>query len=188
VVLHVGASSPTRYWPAGNWRELAAYVRARGLTVVWSCGPGEEQLVDEIQPAPDDATMAGSLNLLQLRALLHGARAAVCPDTGVAHLAKIAAVPQVMLFGPGSETLFGASRFFSSTPCLGVGPIWFPCRIQRDMHYRQTEWAMRCYRTVGTKDGQCRKPQCMAVVQPSMVLQALVQLLPEENNCNDQDI
>jgi ADP-heptose:LPS heptosyltransferase len=188
VVLHVGASSPTRYWPAANWRELAAYVRARGLTVVWSCGPGEERLVDEIRPAPDDATMAGCLDLVQLRALLHGARAAVCPDTGVAHLSKIAAAPQVMLFGPGSETLFGASRFFSATPCVGVGATWFPCRIQRDMHYRQVPWVLRCHRTVGDKPEQCHKPQCMAVVQPSMVLQALVQLLPEENEFNEHDI
>lgn len=177
VVLHVGASSPTRYWPAPNWREVAVYVRARGLTVVWSCGPGEEHLIGEIQPVPDDATMAGNLNLVQLRALLHGARAVVCPDTGVAHLAKTAAVPQVMLFGPGSETLFGASRFFSSTPCLGVGPVWFPCRIQRDIHYRQTDWAMRCYRTVGAKEGQCRKPQCMAVTRSGDVMNVLEELL-----------
>ncbi|WP_293761714.1 glycosyltransferase family 9 protein [uncultured Aquitalea sp.] len=179
VVLHVGASSPTRYWPADNWRALATRIRARGLTLVWSCGPGEERLVDEIGPEPEDATMAGCLSLVQLRALLHGARAAVCPDTGVAHLAKIAAAPQVMLFGPGSETLFGASRFFSATPCLGVGPAWFPCRIQRDMHYRQTDWAMRCYRTVGAGEGQCRKPQCMAVTRPDDVMNVLEELLNE---------
>ncbi|BBF87126.1 heptosyltransferase family protein [Aquitalea magnusonii] len=178
VVLHVGASSATRYWPTTNWQDLAAGLRMQGRCIVWSCGPGEEQLIGAIDPPAQDIVMAGCLNLVQLRALLHGAQACICPDTGVAHLAKTAGVPLLMLFGPGSEILFGRSNFFSAIPCVGVGAAWFPCRIQRDMHHRQVSWALRCHRTVGDKPDQCHKPQCMAAVQPSMVLQALVQLLP----------
>lgn len=177
IVLHVGASSATRYWPADNWKTIASEIRMMGYLVVWSCGPGEEDLIKEIAPLSQDIVMDGCLNLVQLRSLLHAARLCVCPDTGVAHLAKTACVPLVMLFGPGSEILFGSSRFFAKTPCIGVGADWFPCRIQRDMHYRQVPWVLRCYRTMGNQGAQCKKPQCMAVVQPQPVLNAVIKAI-----------
>jgi ADP-heptose:LPS heptosyltransferase len=177
VVLHVGASSATRFWPAAHWRELADGIRDRGLAVVWSCGPGEERLLQEIAPAADDAVMAGCLTLLQLRQLLAAARACVCPDTGVAHLAKVAGTPLLMLFGPGSEVLFGASRFFSNHRCLGVGPALFPCRNQRSVHHRDVDWALRCFRSHGSRTGQCRRAQCMQAITSSQVLPVLNSLL-----------
>ena len=126
VVLHVGASSPTRYWPSEYWQSLAASLRERGLAVVWSGGPGEHHLIERVAPLPQDIVISGSLTLPQLRAVLAAAQACVCPDTGIAHLAKTASVPLVMLFGPGSEELFGASHFFSRYICLGAGPALVP--------------------------------------------------------------
>lgn len=175
VVLHVGASSPTRYWPAAYWQTVAAGLRARGIPVLWSAGPGEERLIEQVQPQPQDSVMAGNLSLPQLRAVLAGARACVCPDTGIAHLAKIAGVPLVMLFGPGSETLFGASYFFRRYTCLGAGPALFPCRFQRSVHHRPVEWALRCFRPASTQPGGCKQVQCMAAVTPDSVLALLQQ-------------
>jgi len=181
VVLHVGASSATRFWPADRWRELAAGIRERGLAVVWSCGPGEDALLREIAPDVGDTVMAGNLTLLQLRQLLAGARACVCPDTGVAHLAKIAGTPLLMLFGPGSEVLFGASRFFVNYRCLGVGPDLFPCRNQRSVHHRDVDWALRCFRRFGNGDGQCKRALCMEAIHGCDALPKLNSLL----DCHD---
>lgn len=177
VVLHVGASSATRFWPPDHWRELAVGIRQQQLTIVWSCGPGEEYLLQDIAPAGDDVVMAGCLSLLQLRQLLAGARACVCPDTGVAHLAKVAGAPLLMLFGPGSEVLFGASRFFANYRCFGVGQTLFPCRNQRSVHHRDVNWALRCFRSYGNASGQCRQAQCMQAIDSQEALRALKSLL-----------
>ncbi|AXE34734.1 glycosyltransferase family 9 protein [Chromobacterium phragmitis] len=177
VVLHVGASSATRFWPADSWRQVARQARSLGATVVWSCGPGEQRLIDELAPQPGDRVFAGSLSLVQLRAALAGASACVCPDTGIAHLAKVAGCPLIMLFGPGSEMLFGGSRFFAEHVCVGVGPSLFPCRNQRSVHYREVDWALRCFRQAGSEEGRCRLPQCMAAVAAAEVIKHLEGLL-----------
>ncbi|WP_225547246.1 glycosyltransferase family 9 protein [Chromobacterium violaceum] len=180
VVLHVGASSATRFWPAGHWRQAAEAIRASGAFVVWSCGPGEQALLDEAVPQAGDLTMAGTLSLPQLRAVLAGALACVCPDTGIAHLAKVANCPLIMLFGPGSETLFGASRFFAGHICIGVGPRLFPCRNQRSVHYREVDWALRCFRMAGIGEGRCRSSLCMGAVEVFEVIKNLEGLLNVE--------
>ncbi|POA97386.1 heptosyltransferase [Chromobacterium sinusclupearum] len=177
VVLHVGASSATRFWPAASWRQVADEVRCQGATVVWSCGPGEQYLLDEVGPQENELTMAGNLSLPQLRAVLASALACVCPDTGIAHLAKVAGCPLIMLFGPGSEILFGASRFFAGQACLGVGPALFPCRNQRSVHYREVDWALRCFRQAGDAVGCCAMPQCMDAILAAEVRAALINVI-----------
>ncbi|UJB33439.1 glycosyltransferase family 9 protein [Chromobacterium sp. Beijing] len=179
VVLHVGASSATRFWPAASWNRVAATARACRCVVLWSCGPGEQHLLSAVELGPDDIVMAGTLSLAQLRAVLSRARACVCPDTGIAHLAKVAGAPLLMLFGPGSETLFGASRFFAGFACVGVGPAWFPCRNQRSVHYRDVDWALRCFRKFGDQAGECRQAQCMAALPAGQVAETLEKLLHE---------
>jgi hypothetical protein len=77
IVLHVGASSATRFWPAAHWQALADAIRAAQLSVVWSCGPGEDALLREIDPPAGDVRMAGCLSLLQL-ASAAGRRARLC--------------------------------------------------------------------------------------------------------------
>lgn len=187
VVLHVGASSATRFWPAAHWRELAEAIRGARLAVVWSCGPGEETLLQQIDPPAEDIRMAGCLTLLQLRQLLAGARACVCPDTGVAHLAKVAGAPLLMLFGPGSEVLFGSSRFFAHYPCLGVGPDLFPCRNQRSVHHRDVDWALRCFRRFGSGGDACRRALCMEAISSVAAWETLQQLLDSNADCRPME-
>lgn len=177
VVLHVGASSATKFWPAASWSRVAEHVREMGLFVLWSCGPGEQRLLDEVGVMPEDAVVPGTLSLPQLRALLAGAMACVSPDTGVAHLAKTANTPLVMLFGPGNTVLFGASRFFSGQTCIAVAAPLFPCRNQHNIHYREVDWAIRCFRQAGTNPGQCPRAQCMEAIEPEAVCLALRELI-----------
>jgi len=176
AVLHVGASSRTRFWPSEHWRALASELRVQGARVLWSCGPGERHLIAAVQPHADDVVQAGCLTLPQLRAVLARARVCISTDTGVAHLAKVAGAPLLMLFGPGSETLFGASYFFANSPCLGVGPALFPCRNQARMLQRPVAWVQRCHRPAGEGAGACAKAQCMAAISVADVLGALLML------------
>ena len=45
AVLHVGASTPLKFWPADRWRALAGHLEKQGVRPVWSGGPGEEGFV-----------------------------------------------------------------------------------------------------------------------------------------------
>src|SRR5205807_10665 len=66
VVFHVGAGSPLRLWRPESWRTLAAHFAERGCLIAWSAGPGEERLVEEIDPQRRHLSYAGKLDLAQL--------------------------------------------------------------------------------------------------------------------------
>jgi ADP-heptose:LPS heptosyltransferase len=176
VVLHVGASSPLKLWPPERWRALARWLAARGVPVVWSAGPGEAAIVDAIAPAADDARLAGTLSLAQLWHVLARARLLVCPDTGIAHLGRIAGVPTVTLFGPGSATICGPGAFFADMPGQAVTVDPFPCRDQSIQFFRDVPWARRCERLPGEPPLRCPRARCMEAIETPAVLAAIAGL------------
>ncbi|MBL8378753.1 MAG: glycosyltransferase family 9 protein [Burkholderiales bacterium] len=175
VVLHVGAGSPLRHWEPQRWRALAEHLRQRAapLKVVWSAGPGEEGLVTAIDPQQRHPSLAGQLDLAQLWHLLAGASLLVAPDTGVVHLARITGTPTLCLFGPGSDVLFGASRFWRAHRFEAVIAADFPCRDQRTLFKREIAWVRRCQR--GTD--RCAAPACMDALGVDTAIAACERLL-----------
>jgi ADP-heptose:LPS heptosyltransferase len=172
AICHVGAGSPLRYWEPAKWRALAAELERRGHQVVWSAGPGEEQLVAQIDPAKAHASYAGTLDLAQMWRLLSSASLLVTLDTGIAHLAKLTATPTVTLYGPGSATLFGRGEFWRDAPFREVTLADFPCRDQRTLFKRRIEWVRRCQRTLA----ECAAPRCMQGIGVEPVLAAISSL------------
>jgi ADP-heptose:LPS heptosyltransferase len=146
VVFHVGASSPLKLWPAERWRELASHAVNRGLSLVWSGGPGEQGFVKEVDPEGRFESLAGRLDLAQLWHLLKGARALVCPDTGVAHLGRITTTPTLCLYGPGSAQLYGESRFWRPERYQALSEA-IDCRDQPLLFKREIPWVRRCARS-----------------------------------------
>lgn len=168
AVLHVGASTPLKHWPAERWNALARALRDEGLQVVWSAGPGEEALVEACDPARAFASVAGRLDLAQLWHLLRSASLLVAPDTGVAHLGRVAWAPTVTLFGPGSAAICARGRFWRDTPWAAVGQEPFPCRDQRALFRREVAWVRRCARSTA----ECPEPRCMHAIELEAVLAA----------------
>ena len=171
-VLHPGASTPLKQWPAPQWRELATRLGARGYGVVLSVGPGEAHLLDAIDPDRAWPRHEGTLSLPQLWHLLAGAALVVCPDTGIAHLARLTGAPTVALFGPGSALLSGAGEFWRDSPFTALTIADFPCRDQRITMKRDVAWIRRCERFPGTAPGQCPEARCMLALTDGMVWRA----------------
>jgi ADP-heptose:LPS heptosyltransferase len=103
---------------------------------------------------------AGVLDIAQLWHLVKGASLLVCPDTGIAHLGRLAGAPVVTLYGPGSPVLFGAGEFWRDAPGRAVVVDPFPCRDQRTLFKREIAWVRRCQRTLA----ECAAPRCMHAI------------------------
>jgi ADP-heptose:LPS heptosyltransferase len=172
-VLHVGASTPLRHWEPEKWRALISWLQASGTNPVISAGPGEQELVRQIDPEGRCPAYPGTLSLPQVWRLLSGAKAVVCPDTGVSHLARLVGVPLVVLFGPGSATLVGGGEFWRDIPDRKVTIPNFPCRDENMIFQRHLPWAGHCGRTFPL---QCAAPRCMQALTVDMVVSALESL------------
>jgi ADP-heptose:LPS heptosyltransferase len=110
TVLHPGAASGARRWPAARWAQVARAERAAGRRVVLTGSPGEAPLAAGIARAaglPPSAVLAGRTDLLGLAATVAAAGRVACGDTGVAHLATALRVPSVVLFGPTPPAWWG---------------------------------------------------------------------------------
>lgn len=151
AVLHVGASTSLKGWPAARWRQLADNLAASGVTPVWSGGPGEEALVAAVDSERRYPSFCGQLDLPGLWRLLAGARLLLSPDTGVAHLGKLVGVPTITLFGPGAAELCGAGAYWRNAPYRAVTVADFPCRNEQVLFRRRIDWVRRC----GRNRAQC---------------------------------
>jgi ADP-heptose:LPS heptosyltransferase len=169
AVLHVGASTPLKFWPASRWAEVAAALEAQGLAPVWSGGRDDVSRVRECDPRSRYASFAGQLDLAQMWHLLAGASVVVAPDTGIAHLGRVAFAPTAVLFGPGSAVVCGPGSFWRNTPWRAVTVDPFPCRDQRVLFRRELDWVRRC----GRSTEQCAEPICMHAISTQSVLDAV---------------
>jgi ADP-heptose:LPS heptosyltransferase len=110
TLVHPGAASPARRWPAERFAAVARAEARAGRRVVVTGGPDEVALAHEVAAGaglPRGAVHAGKRGVLALGRLVAAADRVVCGDTGVAHLATALGTPSVVLFGPTSPALWG---------------------------------------------------------------------------------
>jgi len=111
TLIHPGAASAARCWPAQRWVQVARGERTRGREVLLSGSAREAPLAREIAARaglPSRANRAGATgDLAGLARLVAGAGRVVCGDTGVAHLATALRIPSVVLFGPTDPACWG---------------------------------------------------------------------------------
>jgi ADP-heptose:LPS heptosyltransferase len=110
VVIHPGAAFPARRWPPDRFAAVAAALRDAGHEVVITGDHSEVELARSVADAADlprSAVLAGTLELLELVALVSDCRLLVCGDTGVGHIATATRTPSVLLFGPTPPNRWG---------------------------------------------------------------------------------
>lgn len=110
VVIHPGAAAGARRWPAERFAAVAAALHDDGHEVVITGSAAEADLaatVARLAGLPENASLAGELDVLDLVALVADSRLVVCGDTGVGHVATATATPSVLLFGPTPPARWG---------------------------------------------------------------------------------
>lgn len=103
-----------RNWRAERYAALVDHAAARGLATVLTGGPTalERDYARAIAAAARAPVvdLIGRTDLKQLLALLAGARAAVCPDSGPAHMADAVGTPVIGLYATSNPDRTGPFR------------------------------------------------------------------------------
>jgi ADP-heptose:LPS heptosyltransferase len=110
TVIHPGAASGSRRWPASRWSAVAKAERAAGRRVLITGSAAERELADAVAASAGlerEAVLAGRTDLTDLAAVVGAAGRVACGDTGVAHMATALEVPSVVLFGPTPPSEWG---------------------------------------------------------------------------------
>ncbi|HET9307827.1 MAG TPA: glycosyltransferase family 9 protein [Candidatus Sulfotelmatobacter sp.] len=100
AILNPGAGWGAKRWPAARYGEVARQLAHDGLHCFVNCGPGEEELGEEVTGASGGLAKALKPTITELIALTRGAKLFVGGDTGPLHLAAALRVPVVAIFGP----------------------------------------------------------------------------------------
>ncbi|GAA4285693.1 glycosyltransferase family 9 protein [Georgenia daeguensis] len=111
VVVHPGAASVARRWPAERWTAVCRALAVMGYPVVLTGSGDEIAVCEQIARAAGAGvhSAAGTLGLGDLAETVGMAGLLVCGDTGVAHLATALGTPSVLLFGPTPPMWWGPS-------------------------------------------------------------------------------
>lgn len=110
IVVHPGAASESRRWPVDRWVDLCTKLVREGHRVVMTGAAAEFRRCRYIAKAahlPVECVLAGKTDLEDLACIVSSARAIVCGDTGMAHIATALRTPSVVLFGPTSPRYWG---------------------------------------------------------------------------------
>ena len=101
VVIHPGASAPSRRYPADGFAAAArALARDHDWQIVFTGDRSEQPLVDSIRAAMEapSHSLAGRLDIAGMAALLQLAPVLIVNNTGPAHIAAAVGTPVVSLY------------------------------------------------------------------------------------------
>ena len=109
TLIHPGAASAARRWPAERWAAVARAETRAGRRVLVTAGSDETGLARRVAGEAGLAAAAvhAGPGLPMLAALVAVAGRVVVGDTGVAHLATALGTPSVVLFGPTPPARWG---------------------------------------------------------------------------------
>lgn len=121
AVVHPGASTPERRWPAEAFADVGRRLARAGLAVAVTGGVGERPLTAEVArlAGPDALDLGGRTTLDALGALVRRASVVVANDTGVAHVADALGTPSVVLFTATDPARWAALDRRRHVPLLG---------------------------------------------------------------------
>lgn len=173
ALIHATPMFTYKEWTPDGWREIAAELTERGLSVVAIGGPGETErrYLEEIWRG---VAPIHQVEWPEMMNLLARARVYIGPDTSVTHLAAAAGRRTIALFGPTDPRVWGpwpigglAEPWAASGTIQNRGNVWIvqnplpcmPCTLEG------CERHIRSYST------------CLDELMPKQVLAAIDQAL-----------
>jgi heptosyltransferase-2 len=109
VVIAPSAADSAKRWTADGFVEVADFIAAKGMAVVFTGGALETELIEGMRRRMKNPSLslAGRLDLRELAFVLGQALFAVAHDSGAMHIACYFGVPVIALFGPTDDTKSG---------------------------------------------------------------------------------
>jgi lipopolysaccharide heptosyltransferase III len=111
AVIHAAPMFRYKRWTSEGWRALAAALAERGLDIVTTGGPGQDEqaYLDSIWQSAATPVLRrdGRLSWREIGAYLAHARVFIGPDTSVTHLAAASGCSTVALYGPTDPRIWG---------------------------------------------------------------------------------
>lgn len=156
ILLHPGASAPSRRYPPAQWAEVLRCLYGRlGCPMVLTGNTDEQALVDDIREAcgVPAHSLAGQLGLGELGAALKLASVAVSNNTGPAHMAAAVGTPLVDLYAM-------------------TNPQHTPWQVRNRLLYHDVPCRF-CMKSICPQGHN----ECMAGIAPSEVVEAVCSLL-----------
>jgi len=155
LILHPGASASSRRYPASLWRQATAMLAERiGCPLLFTGSADEIGLIDSIRnDIPGCHSLAGTLMVEELAAVIACASVMICNNTGPAHIAAAVGTPIVDLYALTNP---------QHTPWQVPSRVLFhdvPCRY--------------CYKSVCPQEHH----DCLQKVSPETIVDAVQALL-----------
>lgn len=131
AVVHPSPRTAPKRWTREGWHALITHLLDRGLNVVVSGGPGDEEagyvasVVEGLDPRRV-LNVQGRCSLAELADLIRHARLFVGVDTGTTHIAAATGTPTVAIFGPTDPVVWGpwgGARFDRVAPVQRRGHV-----------------------------------------------------------------
>jgi predicted lipopolysaccharide heptosyltransferase III len=137
VAIHPGARKKTRQWDPQRFGMIARRLtKEHGARIILIGGPGEDELVDEVEREMGSKACIKSteLSLLQMAALLRRCSLFIGNDTAPGHIAGAVGCATLTLFGPNFPHLWRplspmGEVLFKNLPCCG-------CRHEEELCIR----------------------------------------------------
>lgn len=148
--------NPLRRWPLVRYATLAALLDAHGFAVVLA-GADTDAWTRDAFAGSRAIDLIGSTTLPELIAVFRTCAAVVTHDSGPLHLARLANVPRVALFGPTDPAAFMGARERAVVLRPGRDLPCSPCYDGRDF-------------------AACADNVCMQRITPRAVLDAVLAL------------
>jgi lipopolysaccharide heptosyltransferase II len=150
VALHPGATWPAKRWGPERFAALAERLqRLSGLSVVFTSGPGEEEILRAVLAASTSPLpVLKHLTLRHLAAVLAACSGYVTNDAGPMHISVAVGTPTVGLFGPGEEEIW--FPYQAPHQALRRDVPCHPCHL--DFCNRQGEGYMECMKLLNVDD------------------------------------
>jgi|SRR6266850_4841008 len=108
VFVH-NASWKTKLWPERHWVDLIGKCAQAGFRMLLPWGNSQEEARAKRLAVRPEVQVLPGLSLSEIGYIIAGAKACVCMDTGLSHLAAALDVPAVTLYGSTDSGLIGAA-------------------------------------------------------------------------------